>query len=232
MSEQPHPPEFELIERIRSVDVRAPEALHERVAALVAERTERRRWGLRPRPRRPAFAGALAAAVGAAAILVAIAVFGGGGGTAPTPTILRSASTLTLGGATAGAPRENRMRRGELLADVEGVAFPYWEESFGWRATGARSGTIAGRPVTTVYYTNGNGARIGYAIIGGSPPPRLSGDQVRWLDGTDYRVLELGGQRAVVWLRSGRLCVVSGRGVDASTLLRLASWHEGAATTA
>ena len=45
-------------------------------------------------------------------------------------------------------------------------------------------------------------------------------------DGTPYRLLTVNGTHVVTWLRDGHLCVVSGRGVNGATLLRLASWDD------
>ena len=53
---------------------------------------------------------------------------------------------------------------------VGGVTFPSWERAFGWRATGARTDTVGGREVTTVFYANSRGQRIGYAIAAGPRP--------------------------------------------------------------
>jgi hypothetical protein len=36
------------------------------------------------------------------------------------------------------------------------------------------------------------------------------------------------GKPVVTWLRHGRMCVLSGRGVPASTLVALASWRASA----
>jgi hypothetical protein len=80
--------------------------------------------------------------------------------------------------------------------------------------------------ITTVFYADGRGRRIGYAIVAGSPAPRISGGVVRWRNGTPYRLETQSGAPVVTWLRSGHLCVVSGRGVSSATLLRLASWNE------
>ena len=112
---------------------------------------------------------------------------------------------------------------------MEGVSFPYWEGRLGWRSTGSRSDRVGGRNVTTVFYADGHGHRIGYAIVAGSPPPRSAGGVVQWRGGTPYRLLAENGVPAVVWLRRGHLCVVSARGVSGATLLRLASWAERSA---
>jgi hypothetical protein len=224
---EPHPStEPELVEFVRSIDVRAPDSLHQRVQALVADGSPRRArrgaLGTAARPfgttQRLAAFGAIAAAVIAVAIVVSL----GGGGSSPLS--LSQASALTLKPATAKAPAERNHT--ELTAAVEGLSFPYWEEHFGWRSTGARSDTVAGRAVTTIFYSNGRGRRIGYAIVAGATPLHPSGGTTSWHNGTPYRLLSVNGRTAVTWLRDGHLCVVSGRGVSAATLLRLASWDD------
>jgi hypothetical protein len=80
----------------------------------------------------------------------------------------------------------------------------------------------------TVFYADRSGRRIGYAIVAGRAP-NVGGGSVTWLGGHPYRLLGASGTRTVMWVRSGRLCVLSGRGVAAGTLLRLASWGERAA---
>jgi hypothetical protein len=227
MSDRPSPEQSEVVELIRSIDVHAPASLHERVDELVASRTERRRAALGART---LLGGATAMAVLAAVLAVAL----GGGSGSPTP-IVDAASALTLGAATTPAPAESHTRSGQLMASVEGVAFPYWEESFGWRSTGTRVDRVDGRPVTTVFYSDAHGQRIGYAIAGGRAGGKLeltSASVVRWRHGIPYRLLRMHGAGTVVWLRSGHLCILSGRGINENTLLRLASWDDGAGGTA
>jgi hypothetical protein len=219
----PERAESELVEFVRSIDVRAPESLHSQVQALVADASRRRgrpRMGHRRSPALAsyAFAGALAAAV--AAIVIAIALGGGGNG-----PFIRQASALTLDRATAAAPREAPHSSGQLAAAVEGVAFPYWEERFGWRSTGIRRDYVNGRAVTTVFYADRRGRRIGYAIVAGTPAPKQDGGAIAWSNGTRFHVQQLHGATVVSWLRDGHLCVVAGRGVSGATLLALASWH-------
>ena len=115
---------------------------------------------------------------------------------------------------------------GTLAAAVQGVAFPYWEERFGWRATGARSDHVNGRAVTTVFYADRHGRQIGYAIVHGTPAPKQDRGGIALRGGTRYRVLQLHGATVVSWLRDGHLCVLAARGVDGATLLALASWQE------
>ena len=60
----------------------------------------------------------------------------------------------------------------------------------------------------------------------------MSGGVVSMRDGTAYRLLTVNGVAVVTWLRDGRLCVVSGRGVSGDRLLALASWDGTAARVA
>jgi hypothetical protein len=221
MSQRPTSSEAELIEQIRAIDVPAPERLHRRTEELIAQREARRGRG-RGHPLRPR----LGAAVGlAAALALALAlVLGSGGGTSTFS--LRDAFALTLAPATRTAPSESATRRAQLAAAVDGVAFPYWGERFGWRSTGSRSDRLAGRRVTTVFYADPAGRRIGYAIVAGTPAPHVAGGTIRMRAGTPYRLTRIDGRLVVAWTRAGHLCIVTGRGVSAATLLMLASWHE------
>jgi hypothetical protein len=212
MSERTPPTEPELVELVRSIDVRAPERLHGRIDALVAERTSRHK---RTAPLRLGLAGAVALAAIAAVLVASLS----GGGSALT---LRTAVALTLRPATAPAPAPDPRHPGELAADIEGVAFPYWEDRFGWRSAGARTDSVDGRTVTTVFYARGH-QWIGYAIVSGSAPS-VSGGTTRTRGGTVYRFLAEDGARVVTWRREGHLCVVSGHGVSDATLMALASW--------
>jgi hypothetical protein len=217
--------EEELIELVRSSDVRAPDALHRRIEAMVAERSSprARRWTV-------GGSGATGAALGrrlfaasalAAAVIAVLAVVLSGGGRSLS---LHQATALTLSSPTAPAPSESPRNRTQLVTAVQGVHFPYWEEHFGWRSTGQRTDSVAGRTVTTVFYTNRNGQRIGYAIVAGTPAPSMGGGSEKRRDGTSYRLQSTHGAEVVTWLRNGHLCVLAGRGVDGATLLRLASW--------
>ena len=225
MSEpRPHT-ESELVDLLRSIDVRAPEDLHRKVESLIAARSQSagRGWISR-RPLRMGRSGLALGLAGAVAAVVAIAIGLSGGGAATLS--MHQASALTLRPATVPAPAESPSNSAELTAAVEGVPFPYWEERFGWRSIGARTDRLAGRAVMTVFYMDTRGRRIGYAIVAGTPAPRLTGGTVAWRHGVPYRLMSENGAPAVTWLRHGRMCVVSGRGVDSATLLRLASWND------
>ncbi len=217
MSERSPHTESEIVELVRSIDVQAPPQLHRRVEALVAERApalQRRR----ATPVRLGFAGALALAAVAVVLVVSLS----GGGSALT---LHTTVALTMRPATMPAPTPDPRHATELAADVEGVAFPYWEDRFGWRATGARTDRVDGRAVTTVFYARGH-QWVGYAIVAGAPAPSVSGGLVRERAGTSYRFLDEAAASVVAWLRDGRLCVVAGHGVDDATLMALASWDQ------
>jgi hypothetical protein len=204
--------------------VKAPESLHLRVQDMVDEAQSRaparRRIGWTMLTGRFSIAAAGAALTAAVAIALAVTLPGGGNSSALTP---RAAATLALAPATSPAPSESASNRSELTASVGGVAFPYWKERFGWRDSGARSDTLGGRAVTTVFYSNAGGRRVGYAIVAGPAPPSGGGTIVRrW--GVSYRLSSQDHANVIVWRRGGHLCVMAGRGVSARTLLSLASW--------
>ena len=170
---------------------------------------------------RPPVLGAVAAAV---VVVVALAIALSGGGS-PGPS-LRQAAAPTLRAATLPAPPESSANHARLAVAVDGVPFPYWEDRFGWRSTGTRSDRIDGRTVTTVFYSDAAGRRIGYAILAGTP---RHGSMVAWSTGAAACPTDCSPQmarRSVTWLRDGHLCVVSGRGVSSATLLKLASWSD------
>jgi len=232
MTELPPRTESELVELVRSADVRAPEALHTRVESLIADHRSARGRGFSGAPGARArpfasrkLAGAIAAAAAAGAIVAALT----GGQDASRTLSLSQAFALTLRPATVAAPRESHTRREQLAAAVDGIAFPYWGGGLGWRSTGARTDRVGGRAVTTVFYANSRGQRIGYAIVAGLPAPSATGGTISWRGGVPYRLLREHGVSVVTWQRNGRLCVLSGRSVRGATLLRLASWDDGRA---
>jgi hypothetical protein len=228
MSEMRPRTESELVERVRSIDVPAPETLRRDVRALVSRRAGapgagRRGFAL---GRLPALTLSVSAAVLAVVAVVAIALSSGGGAQPP----LRQAADLTLRPATLAAPAQSTADPAQLAAHVGGVSFPYWDtRSLGWHATGVRHDRIGGHAVTTVFYGDGLGRRIGYAILAGASPA-VGGGTVVWRGHTPYRLSVIHGVPVVTWLRAGHLCVLSGRGVDGATLLRLAGWGERSPT--
>jgi hypothetical protein len=217
-----------------AASVKAPESLHRRIQEMAEEAEQAHRAERRARrpaaarrtaSRRPAsgwrlrVAGAVALSSAATAAVLALALSGGGAG----PLTVQRAVALTLDRATGPAPSESRAHRSQLDVAVDGLAFPYWRERFGWRSSGARSDKLGGRDVTTVFYNDRAGRRIGYAIVSGPAPSTASaGGTVTWSRGVPYRVSRLAGATVVSWPRAGHLCVIAGRGVEQATLLRLA----------
>jgi hypothetical protein len=226
MSEHRPQSESELIELVRSIDERAPEHLHERIAALVTESQERPRRHSRAPVRLDWRLGSGVAALAALALALALVLVLTLTGTGHTGLSLREASALTLDRATLPAPGENSSQRAELNASVDGISFPYWSKRFGWQASGSRTDRVAGRAVRTVFYLDSQGQRIGYAIVAGTPAPTISSGAPHWRDGTAYTVSDEHGAKVVTWIRDGHLCIVSGRGVSAPTLLSLAGWDD------
>src|ERR1022692_2989016 len=230
MTETPHIEDEQqrIAELVSSFDAPAPQSLHRRIESLVAShqiQLSPRRSVRRFSPLGLASAGAVAAAV----VVVAIVVGLGGGGS-PTTVSFSQAAASTLRAATLPAPGESQAHHAQLAVAVDGVPFPYWSERFGWRSIGSRTDRVDGRLVTTVFYGDSSGRRIGYAILAGTPAPKVGGGVVAWSRGVSYRLLSENGAAVVTWLRDGHLCVVSGRGVPSATLLRLASWSEHDAT--
>jgi hypothetical protein len=222
-----HPPrpedEAQLIELVRSIDVEAPRHLHERIGEMVAAAPQRRTGRARAHEGLRLRVGAAGVAFAAVVVALVLALSGSGSGELG----LSQAAAVTLKGATLAAPGQSRSDGAELTASVDGIAFPDWNRRFGWRSAGARSDRIGGRTVRTVFYTDARGRRIGYAIVAGTPAPRIAAGAVKWRSGTEYRLTSLHGAEVVTWTRDGHLCVVSGRGVDGATLLALASWEDG-----
>jgi anti-sigma factor RsiW len=232
----------------RSAEVEAPEPLRASVQQLAdrprinfgrsarARRSSTSSAGARRvvRGRRAfgvaAVSGALAALAAVAAIAIVLSA-----GSSSTP--LHSYLALAAGPATVAPPAESMAHRNQLAIGVDQVAFPYWEDRFGWQATGARADRIGGRYVTTVYYANPKGGRISYSIVSGSPP-RVAGLAALYnratrvsSGGVRYWLASVGPAKVVIWKRSGHRCILSGRGVSGSSLLALASWNgEGGAS--
>jgi hypothetical protein len=209
------------IAHIRSLDaVHAPATLRRSIEDLTGgAQTSRRRRGI---PRlRLAGAGALAAAVAA---ILAIVLGGGARPASQQATTVLAASRLALLPATLAAPAESPDHAGQLERSVEGVTYPYWGGRPGWQATGARTDRLGAHTITTVFYSGGDGRRIGYAIVAGHALPVPSTGAVIRQSGVRFHVLATGDLEVVTWRDAGHTCVLAGRGVAAATLLRLAGW--------
>ncbi len=200
----------ELVRNTAASD-RAPARLRARIdAARPSRRVRAQRrlvWG-------GSLAGALAA-IALAAILILPA------GTPGAPSVSQAAA-LALRGPAAPAPVPSHagVNLGEALGDLY---FPDWTRTFGWRAVGQRTDTINGRKAVTVYY-QWHGRRIAYTIVA-APALGLPSAKETVLDGTALRTLSMNHRLVVTWRRQNHTCVLSGVGVPASVLHRLAAWR-------
>lgn len=188
----------------------APARLRGRIEA---ERRSRRRSA---RPRLVLGTGLVAATATAVALLLVLP--GGAGG----PSIA-AAAALSTRPPTAPAPPPRPGQPKLLARAVGGVPFPNWLKKFGWRASGVRADTLGGRETATVFYRK-QGHRIGYTIVDGSPLQVPSGAARARREGTELRTFRTDGRLVVTWLRGGKTCVLSGRGVPRAVLLKLAAW--------
>lgn len=204
---------------LRALDEPAPAALHARVREMTdGVATVRRKGGWAPVPRSLLVPAATALAVAVAALVV---LLGGSGSSAPT---VPQTARLALAAATSPAPAEDTAHRNQLLLHVGGIAFPYYGRTAGWEATGARTDTLGGRHVVTVFY-NARGHRVGYAIVDGAPLAVHGGKRVTE-DGVSYWLQRAHGAGLITWRQAGHTCVIAGRRVGLSTLLKLAAAEE------
>ena len=148
-------------------DVRAPQSLRESI-----ER-ERERASSRARApfwRRHRLGLALASAAAAALAVVVIALQNGESpGEPPLAKVVRRRPPRRR---PSSAPRSIGGTPPELDARVGNLVFPDWKAKFGWEAVGRRDDTLSGRNVTTVFYRNPDGARLGYAVVSGDDARR------------------------------------------------------------
>jgi hypothetical protein len=193
---------------IRAARPEAPQRL--RVALGTRPRARRRRGGVL------SFGLATAGVVG----LAIVALLPG----ASAPTVAQAAALASRGPIQAAPPRDPA-RPGALSRNVDGVRYPYWEDTFGWTASGARSDRLDGRSVFTVYYASRT-ASIGYTIIAGKALPEPRGARSYALEGTRFEALQLAGRTVVTWQRAGHTCVLSATHLPLRTLLDLAGWRD------
>jgi hypothetical protein len=189
---------------------RAPAALHTQYRTLVARR----------RRRAPAVGLALAATAGA--LVWTIAALGGG----QTALTVAQAAAIAVRPATAGVAEPASDDHVALPnVQAEGMPFPYWEDRFGWHATGERTDHIDGRLLTTVFYERG-AERVAYTIVSGNALPPVAAARTVVRGGTVLAGWWSGGRPVVTWLRLGHTCVLSGGpGVSFAALTQLAGWR-------
>ena len=173
----------------------------------------------RTRVRRRRLGVAVSAAAVLAAVIVAFVVLSVSGG--PAAPSVAAAAQLALR-APSGPPPAAVPGTGKLAANVEGVSFPDYLASYGWRPAGVRQGQVGGRSATVVYYEKG-GRRLGYAIVAGPGLPLPAQVVSTSRSGVRFQTLTLQGQQVVTWRNQGHTCVMVGP-VPAGELVTLASW--------
>jgi hypothetical protein len=195
----------------------APLGLRERI-----ETDRSRAAGRGTRGRRRRLLGLLLPAGGlVAALVVAVIVISGGGG---APSVVATAALATRG-PVLPAPDEDKANGAVLKASIEGVPFPYWDDSFQWKAVGARNDKIEDRDARTVYYKNAKGLQAAYTILGGEAVDPPSDARKQTQNGIVLWVTTDSGRRIVTWQRDHHTCVLSApMAISEQKLLALASW--------
>ena len=144
-------------------------------------------------------------------------------GTPGAPSVSDAAALAARGPTQAAPAPDPAVPAARLHQRVGDVYFPNWTTRFGWNAVGERTDTLGGRTAVTVYYGR-KGVTIAYTIVRRRrrwPSRRRTASN--W-DGTELRTLEVNGRQVVTWRRDGDTCVLSGTGVKAAALQRLAAW--------
>jgi hypothetical protein len=205
------------VDAVRGLDQSAPLALRMRIEGMregktLAKPGASRRFGL---------LGGLGTA--AATLAVALIVILGSGAGGPT---LSQAAAFTLKPALGPAPGHSF--DGTLDLNVDGVPYPYWQDEYGWKATGSRVDKIHGRDATTVFYSKGN-RRMGYTIVTGKAVSVPGSATTTVRHGIRFRSVPFHGTTVVTWERRGHSCILSGHNISRAQLLKLASWRDAGA---
>src|SRR6516225_4429664 len=123
--------------------------------APLALRLRRRALADRSQTRSAAFGLGLAGVL--AALLLMLGSFGGSHGV----LTVAEAATIAVRPATTVVAEPHDDPATLPLLRAAGLPFPYWEDRFGWVATGVRTDDVGGRRLTTVYYRR-DGREIAY----------------------------------------------------------------------
>jgi hypothetical protein len=169
-------------------------------------------------------AGAAVALAAVAVVAVVLALTGGSGTPTAAPTLLQ-ASSAGVRPSTQPPPPQSRRNPNLLASSAAGIAFPYWGDRFGWQTAGARTDTVAGRTVTTVFYTHRGAGRVWYSIVSGAALPLPAGSATIERHGVSFHVVRAANPTVVTWREAGHTCILTARAVDAGTLVRLAAWQ-------
>jgi Putative zinc-finger len=192
---------------------RAPERLRARIdASRPSQATATRR--------RFTYAGAAAAALAAVVLALVLAL---PSGTPGAPSVSDAAALAARGPVQSAPAPDPSLPSARLSQNVGDVYFPNWTSRFGWNAVGSRTDTLAGRTAITVYYER-NDDTIAYTIVHSPALAQPTAKTTSWA-GTEFHTLSLNGRLVVTWRRGGDTCVLSGAGVKAAELQRLAAWQ-------
>ncbi len=165
--------------------------------------------------------GLLAAAAGVIALAI-VALLPGTSG----PTVSRAVQLASLG-PTAGPPKADGSHPGSLADSVNGVRYPYWQDAFGFSASGSRTDRLDGRLAMTVYYSSAGAPSetTGYTIVSGAALPEPTGATVLRRNGIRFLSLRSASRTVLTWRRDGHTCVLSaGPAVSVGRLVSLAVW--------
>jgi hypothetical protein len=191
---------------------RAPQRLRTKIEASRPNRARAAR-------RRFVYTGGVAAALAAVVLALVLAL---PSGTPGSPSVSDAAALAARGPTQAAPAPDPSMPGARLHQSVGDVYFPNWTSRFGWQAVGTRIDKLGGRTAVTVYY-RWKGATIAYTIVDAPPLAEPSAKATNW-DGTKLRTLTLNGRHVVTWRRAGDTCVLSGTGITAAVLQKLAAW--------
>jgi anti-sigma factor RsiW len=200
----------EALHHARATD-RAPDRLRARIEAARPSRTVLVR-------RRLVYAGGLAGALAAIAVALVLAL---PGGTPGSPSVSEAAALAARGSTESPPAPDPADPDTNLYRTVGEVQFPNWNR-LRWHAVGARTDTLDGHKAATVYY-QWHDKRIAYTIVS-APALAKPAAHPTWVHGTELRTMTQGGRLVVSWYRSGDTCVLSGTGVTAAELQKLAAW--------
>ncbi|HUA71896.1 MAG TPA: hypothetical protein VMA96_12455 [Solirubrobacteraceae bacterium] len=205
---------------------RVVDALHqaratERAPAALRAQIEAARPSGRARARRRFAYGGVAAAALAAVVLALVLALPSG--TPGAPSVSDAAALAARGPVQAAPTPDPSMPAARLHQSVGDVYFPNWTSKFGWQAVGTRTDKLGGRTAITVYY-RWKGDTIAYTIVHAPPLAEPSSAQASNWEGTQMRTLAINGRTVVTWRRAGDTCVLSGTGVKADELQKLAAW--------
>jgi hypothetical protein len=194
---------------------RAPASLRVRIQLMTTLARRPRAELRRRRALATAAAGLAAAALAASAVILT--------GSAAAPS-LADAVTLATKPAATRVPEPPGGRVTLPRVSGSGLAFPYLEDRFGWKATGMRRDRLGGRTLITVLYARG-GRMLAYTIVSGPPLEQAGPARATPRAGTRLSSLSLAGRNVVIWLRQGHTCVLSGQRVSTTELLDLGAWR-------